>query len=283
MKFRAIKKLSVFNSYRSILPLAVLCVLLVCTTACEDEQKEKALFDEVLSQETNITFQNTVVQDGDNNVLNYPYYFNGGGVATGDINNDGLDDIYFAGNQVSNKLYLNKGDFTFEDITEHAGVGATTGWKTGVTMVDINLDGWLDIYVCRSAMADSTIRTNLLYLNQGNLKFIESGESFGVADNSYSTHAAFFDYDKDGDPDLFVLNHSLPQFAGFNSMLVNNKKRKAVKFQCKLYQNNAGKFNDVSEKAGLINNVLSYGLGLAVSDVNNDGWPDIYVSNDFNE
>src|SRR5687768_1665524 len=214
MKFSPQKKVGHLNSARSTFPRAVLCVLLLGTTGCKDGEKEKPLFDEVLSQETNITFQNTVVQDGDNNVLNYPYYFNGGGVATGDINNDGLDDVYFAGNQVSNKLYLNKGNFNFEDITENAGVGATTGWKTGVTMVDINLDGWLDIYVCRSAMADSTIRTNLLYLNQGNLKFIESGESFGVADNSYSTHAAFFDYDKDSDPDLFVLNHSLPQFAG---------------------------------------------------------------------
>ena len=215
--------------------------------------------------------------------MNYPYYFNGGGVAVGDINNDGLEDVYFSGNSVPNRLYLNKGNFQFEDITEKAGVKAAEGWKTGVMMADVNQDGWMDIYVCRSAMADSALRKNLLFINNGNLSFTEKADAFGVADNSYSTHAAFFDYDKDGDLDLFVLNHSLPKYAGFNNMLVNFKKQKGSKFQSKLYQNNQGKFSDVSEKAGIINNLLSFGLGLAVSDINDDGWPDVYVSNDFNE
>lgn len=250
---------------------------------CNREEKEETLFHELLSDRTGVNFQNTVVQDRENNVLSYPYYFNGGGVAVGDINNDGLEDIYFSGNQVPNKLYINKGNFEFEDITDKAGVAASLGWRTGVTMTDINLDGWLDIYVCRSAMADSALRKNLLYINNGDLTFTEKAESFGIADVSYSTQSAFFDYDKDGDVDLFVLNHSLPQYAGFNNMLVNNKKRKGSKFQSKLYQNDQGKFRDVSEKAGLINNVLSFGLGIAVSDVTQDGWPDIYISNDFNE
>ena len=250
---------------------------------CKNDAKEGTLFNELAPTETGITFENIVKQDGENNVLSYPYYFNGGGLAVGDVNNDGLDDLYFTGNQVSNKLYLNKGDFTFEDITEKAGVQSTEGWKTGATMVDINQDGWLDIYVCRSAMADSLLRKNLLFINNGDLTFTEKADAFGVGDNSYSTQAAFFDADKDGDLDLFVLNHSLPMYAGFNNMLVNNKKRKGTKFQSKLYRNDQGRFTDVSEEAGIINNVLSFGLGIAVSDVNGDGWPDIYISNDFNE
>ena len=265
----------------------ILILLSLLFSGCKEGKKKVTLFNEILSEETGINFQNTVVQNGDNNVLNYPYYFNGGGVAVGDINNDGWEDIYFSGNQVSNKLYLNNGQgqagFQFEDITEKSGVAALAGWKTGVTMADVNQDGWLDIYVCRSAMGDSLLRKNLLFINNGDLTFKESADEFGVADNSYSSHASFFDYDKDGDLDLFVLNHSLPKYAGFNNMLINFKKQKGSKFQSKLYQNNNGKFNNVSEKAGIINNVLSFGLGLAISDINQDGWPDVYVSNDFNE
>jgi len=264
--------------------LRIICVVLapfiVFSCAKKTEQK---LFEEQPAETTGVDFENKVIQDQENHVLNYPYYFNGGGVAVGDINNDGLEDVYFSGNSVPNRLYLNKGDFQFEDITSKAGVAAPRGWKTGVLMADVNQDGWLDIYVCRSAMADSVMRKNLLFINNGDQTFTEKADEFGVADNSYSTHASFFDYDKDGDLDLFVLNHSLPKYAGFNNMLVNFKKQKGSKFQSKLYQNNQGKFSDVSEKAGIINNLLSFGLGLAVSDINEDGWPDVYVSNDFNE
>jgi hypothetical protein len=275
-------KIEVLTSY--LIMLRIICILITSAVffGCS-RQSEQKLFVELPSDKTGITFSNTVVQSGENNVLNYPYYFNGGGVAVGDINNDGLADVYFSGNQVANKLYLNKGNLQFEDITGKAGVAAAEGWKTGVSMVDINQDGWLDIYVCRSAMGDSVLRKNLLFINKGDLSFTEKAEEYGVADNSYSTHAAFFDYDKDGDLDLFVLNHSLPKYAGFNNMLVNFKKQKGSKFQSKLYQNSLGKFSDISEKAGIINNLLSFGLGLAVSDVNKDGWPDVYVSNDFNE
>jgi hypothetical protein len=263
-------------------PAIIISLALLICVACT-EPKEKKLFVEQLPEQTGIDFRNEVLQNRDNNVLNYPYYFNGGGVAIGDINNDGLEDIYLSGNIVSNRLYLNKGNLQFEDITEKAGVGAHEGWKTGVTMADVNQDGWLDIYVCRSAMGDSTLRTNQIFINNGNLTFSENGVELGVADNSYSSHASFFDYDLDGDLDLFVLNHSLPKYAGFNNMLVNFKKQKGSKFESKLYQNNQGRFTNVSDEAGIINNVLSFGLGLAIADVNDDGWPDIYVSNDFNE
>lgn len=251
-------------------------------SGCKKEKKT-TLFTEMPAEHTGITFENKVVQQGDNNVLNYPYYFNGGGVAIGDIDNDGLDDVLFTGNQVEPRLYLNKGDFHFEDITAQAGLSVKEGWKTGVTMADVNQDGFLDIYICRSAMSDSLLRKNLLFINNGTRSFTEQADAYGVADNSYSTQAAFFDYDRDGDPDLFILNHSLPRFAGFNNMLVNNKRRKASKFNSKLFRNDDGHFIDVSEDAGIINNVLSFGLGIAVSDVNDDGWPDIYISNDFNE
>jgi len=246
-------------------------------------KKEKTLFSSIPASHSNLTFTNTVVQRGESNVLNYPYYFNGGGVATGDFNNDGLVDVYLTGNQVPNKLYLNQGNLSFKDITDQANVGVPDGWKTGVTVADVNQDGWLDIYVCRSAMSDSVLRENLLFINNGDLTFSEQAHSFGIADNSYSTQAAFFDYDRDGDLDLFVLNHSLPQYAGFSRLLVNYKNQPSKKFGSRLYLNDGGHFTDASVQAGLVNNVLSFGLGLAVADFNNDNWPDVYISNDFNE
>jgi hypothetical protein len=267
--------------------------------ACESKKEEntslqkKTLFEEISAEKTGITFSNTVIQEGENNVLNYPYYFNGGGVAVGDINNDGWPDVYFSGNKVANQLYLNKGrveldssrtvPFQFENITQKAGVAAAEGWKTGVTMADVNQDGWLDIYVCRSAMGDSLLRKNLLFINNHDLTFTEQAEEYGLANTGYSTQAAFFDYDNDNDLDLFVLNHSLPKYAGFSKLLEVYKQEKNSKFASQLYQNDQGKFTNVTEKAGITNNVLSFGLGVAVSDVNSDGWPDLYISNDFNE
>src|SRR5688572_4937482 len=156
--------------------LRIVCFLFVGSAFffnCSKQQTEKKLFEEQFPEKTGINFQNTVIQDQENHVLNYPYYFNGGGVAVGDINNDGLEDVYFSGNSVPNQLYVNKGDFQFEDITEKATVNAVQGWKTGVLMADVNQDGWMDIYVCRSAMADSVLRQNLLFIYNGDLSFSE--------------------------------------------------------------------------------------------------------------
>ncbi len=224
----------------------------------------------------------------DFNVLKYGYFYNGGGVAAGDFNNDGLTDLYFTGNLNANKLYLNKtepgsGKITFDDITEKAGVGAAEGWNTGVSVVDINGDGWLDLYVCRSAATDARLRRNLLFINNKNLTFTEKAAEYGLDDPAYSTQAAFFDYDRDGDLDCFLLNHSVQEFAGFSRMIGNYREQANPNYSSKLYQNQAGKFVDVSASAGMISNVLSFGLAVAVTDFNNDGWLDLYVSNDYNE
>jgi len=266
---------------KSVFPIISLLAIVLFNQCSKPEQD--TLFVELSADQTGISFNNEVQQDGNNHILNYSYFFNGGGVAVGDFNNDGLVDIYFTANQKSNKLYLNKGNLQFEDITETAGVGATDGWKTGVTLTDINQDGWLDIYVCRSAMGDSVLRKNLLFVNNKDLTFTEKAAEYGIDDSSYSTQAAFFDYDNDNDLDLFVLNHSLQRYAGFNNLLNNAKAQKNEKFGSKLYQNQNEKYVNVSEQAGLINNILSFGLGVAVSDLNKDGFLDMYISNDFNE
>ena len=167
-------------------------------TGCKNE-KDKPLFTEMSETYTGINFKNTLFEDGPLNVANYIYFYNGGGVAIGDINNDGLQDILFTGNMVRNRLYLNKGNFKFEDITERSGIDKMQGWCTGATMADVNGDGKLDIYICRSADINPDKRKNLLFINNGDLTFTEKAAEFGLDDNGYSTQAAFFDYDNDGD------------------------------------------------------------------------------------
>jgi hypothetical protein len=244
--------------------------------------KSSTLFDQLAPGETGIGFINTVRQSADANLLNYAYFYNGGGVAIGDIDNDGLPDILFTGNMSPNRLYRNKGHFKFEDITESSGIAAAQGWCTGATMADVNGDGLLDIYICRSADSDPARRRNLLYINLGNGKFREAAAEYGLADEGYSTQAVFFDYDGDGDLDLFLVNHSLQQYATGNETAEMRRQRLAP-FADKLYRNDNGHFTDVSLEAGITSNELTFGLGVVVSDLNNDGWPDIYVSNDFNE
>ncbi|WP_226805078.1 VCBS repeat-containing protein [Agriterribacter humi] len=264
-------------------------LLLINSLSCTDKN-EKHLFTRLDHTGTGIEFQNTLFDNEHLNVLNYVYYYNGGGVAVGDINNDGLQDILFTGNMVKNRLYLNKGNFKFENITDKSGIAAKQGWCTGATMTDINGDGNLDIYICRSADAGTSMRRNLLFINNGDLTFSEAAEAYGLANDGYSTQSSFFDYDKDGDLDMFLINHSLQQYTTGAVENPGWRKQSKPAFECKLYRNEGNTsgqqhpvYTDVTTEAGITSNVLSFGLGLAVSDINDDGWPDVYVSNDFNE
>jgi enediyne biosynthesis protein E4 len=241
------------------------------------------MFSLMPSSHTGIKFKNLLKETPEFNILTYGYLYNGGGVAIGDINNDGLPDIYFTGSMVGSRLYLNKGNFEFEEIAQKAGVFAEGLWNTGTTMADVNGDGLLDIYVCRSASLDDFKRKNLLFINNGNLTFTEKAEEYGIADPGYSTQAAFFDYDKDGDLDLYVVNHSVQEYARFQVVSSNLKKQRDARYEDRLYKNENGKYKVVNDEAGLTSNVLGFGLGIAISDINNDNWPDIYISNDFNE
>src|SRR5436190_988302 len=184
---------------------------------------------------------------------------------------------------VKNKLYLNKGNFEFEDITEKSAVADKQGWCTGATMADVNADGWLDIYVCRSADINPLKRKNLLFINNHDNTFTEEAEKYGVADDGYSTHAAFFNYDEDNDLDLIVINHSLKEYSQGVQQRPGIRQQTNPNFSTHLYRNDNGHYTDVTSEAGVTSNVLSFGLGVAVSDLNNDTWPDIYISNDFNE
>ena len=250
--------------------------------SCQQEDSN-ALFTKVSSSSSGISFKNLVKESDAFNVLTYGYFYQGGGVAVGDINNDGLPDIYFTGNMMASKLYLNKGNFEFEDITAQAGVEASGLWNTGTTMADVNGDGLIDIYVCRSAANNPTNRKNQLYINQGDLTFKEDASTYGLDDPGYSTQASFFDYDNDGDLDMFLLNHSTQEYAGFSRIDGSFKTRKGDFLGDRLYRNDDGQFVDVTQESGIIDNVLGFGLAVTVSDYNNDGWLDIYVSNDYNE
>lgn len=257
-------------------------IAILFLNSCKDIDDSQQ-FSLMPSSYTGVSFTNRIGETEAFNVLEYGYLYNGGGVAAGDLNNDGLIDLYFTGNMVGSHLYINKGDFKFEEQAKEAGVFAAGLWNTGVTMADVNGDGFLDMYVCRSAAKDPDKRANLLFINNGDLTFTEKAAEYGIADTGYGTHATFFDYDRDGDLDLYVLNHSTQEYAGFGQITPAIKQRKNPDYSDKLYRNDGGYFKDISDQAGLISNVLGFGLGLAVSDFNNDGWPDIYISNDYNE
>ncbi|MDQ3278674.1 MAG: CRTAC1 family protein, partial [Bacteroidota bacterium] len=267
-----------FNRY--LLPFSILLLLVSC------RQKGDVLFTTLSSSETGITFANNLEKKAHFNILYYLYYYNGGGVAAGDINNDGLPDLYFTANRKGgNKLYLNRGNFKFEDITEKAGVAGTADWCSGVTMADVNGDGLLDIYVSTVSKAYELQGHNLLYINNGNSTFSERAAEYGLDFSGLSTQAAFFDYDRDGDLDCYLLNHSQQPHANIVDT-VNRRKKNPLSGDV-LYRNElntgAKKFVDVSAQAGIYQSNLGYGLGLAVGDFNNDGWDDVYVGNDFHE
>lgn len=254
--------------------------LLLCCVGCKSED---TLFELMSASKTGVDFKNLLVEDEENNVLNYEYFYNGGGVAVADFNNDGLTDIYFTANQLSDKLYLNKGELKFEDITEKAGIAHKNGeWKTGVSVVDINQDGWMDIYVCLSNNElNPELRKNKLYINNKNLTFTESAESYGLAIPAFTTMAGFVDFDRDGDLDCYLLNHNVEDFNRFDADFI--RKQRDPYAGDMLLENIDGKFTDISEKAGIKGNPLGFGLGLQIADLNQDGWADIYVSNDYIE
>lgn len=247
-----------------------------------DGSTEKALFTSLDSTQTGINFVNKLTFDSEFNIYTYRNYYNGGGVGLADFNNDGLIDIYFTANLLSNRLYLNKGDFKFEDITQKAGVGGTRAWSTGVSLADVNGDGWIDIYVCNSGDIKGDNKQNELFINNGDLTFTDKAEEYGLADPGYTTHAAFFDYDKDGDLDAYILNNSYQSIGSFNLRKNERPKRDSLGGD-KLMRNDDGRFVDVSVEAGIYGSVIGFGLGVTVGDVNNDGWADVYVSNDFFE
>ncbi|MFQ5568938.1 MAG: VCBS repeat-containing protein [Rhodothermales bacterium] len=249
--------------------------------ACSPSDQGAPLFSLLPPDSTGIVFQNKIVEDEGFNVLEYEYFYNGAGVAVGDINQDGRPDLYFTANMGPDALYLNTGNLIFENISEQAGLHTGPSWTTGVTMADVNDDGLLDIYVCRSGRVSEDRRRNRLYINQGDLTFSEQAAAYGLDDPSYSNHAAFFDYDRDGDLDMFLLNHSIERYTRFAVDYM--KSRRDALAGDKLFRNDNGRFVDVSEQAGIIGNPLGYGLSAVVSDVNKDGWPDLYVANDYIE
>ncbi len=258
-----------------------LCLFVL--SACDKQMgKENKLFELLDSSSTGINFKNQLRYDEKFNVYTYRNFYNGGGVSIGDINNDGLVDIYFTANMTSNKLYLNKGNFQFEDITDKAGVGGKMGWSTGVTMADVNGDGWLDIYVCNSGDIEGDKKENELFINNKNGTFSELGKQYRLNDPGYGTHASFFDYDKDGDLDVYLLNNSYQAIGSFNLERNERGVRDSLGGD-KLLRYNGEYFEDVSEQAGIYGSIIGFGLGVTVGDVNRDGWEDIYISNDFFE
>ena len=274
--------------------IAFLTVVSVFVLAgCHSFRSEKQLFQALDSTQTGVGFVNRLVPTEKLNILDYLYFYNGGGVSAGDINNDGLTDLYFVSNQGKNKLYLNKGNFTFEDITAKAGVEGFSDWQTGSTMADINGDGFLDIYVCAVGNFRGLEGANELYINNGDNTFTEKAADYGLDFTGFSTQAAFFDYDHDGDLDCYLLNHAVHTSRSYDRVTARNLRNNESGDY--LYENQlvsksgrvpAGKttrFANVSEKAGIYGAAMGYGLGVSVADLNNDGWEDLYVSNDYNE
>ncbi len=257
----------------------LICFFSLMILSCSKKEHIEAgkIFETVPAESSGITFNNTLTESHTFNYFTYSYLYMGGGVAAGDINNDGLIDLYFTGNQVSNKLYLNKGNLQFEDITLKAGVSGDKRWYTGVTMADVNNDGFLDIYCSVSGKFPPF--NNQLFINNGNGTFTEKAKSFGIADNGNSIQSTFFDYDKDGDLDLYIANYPPAKFNAPNLFYSYKMKNHTYNEVDHLYRNDGGKFTDVSKEAG----IDKYGLSLSatIGDINNDSWPDIYISNDF--
>ena len=269
------------------MPVFLFLAIFILLSACKNKT---TLFTRLSPDQTHIDFVNHNVDSDTLNTLDYLYYYNGAGVAVGDINNDGLPDIFFASNSEGNKLYLNKGKLTFQDITKTSGIQGNSQWSTGVTMADVNGDGYLDIYVCAVAnhtAPNGNFKTyfantrNQLFINNKNNTFTESAEKWGIGIQGYCTQAVFFDYDHDGDLDMFLLEHSIRTSALLGD--TSGRSTYSPVSGGKLYRNDGGHFTDVTKGSGILSSALGFGLGVGVADLNNDGWDDIYVSNDFQE
>ncbi len=274
---RAILRFSVFRSSG----LFVFFVLIL-TFSCSQKEQKRTLFELLDADYTGLDFENTLTHTNEFNIYKYRNFYNGGGVGLGDVNNDGLLDIYLIANLLPNRLYLNKGNFQFEDVSDKAGIEGVRAWSTGVSMVDINADDWLDIYVCNSGDVKGDNKHNELFINNGDGTFTEKAKEMGLADAGFSTQATFFDYDKDGDLDVYLLNNSYRAIGSFN-MRNNERQTRDELGGDKLLRNDDGQFIDVSVEAGLYGSVIGFGLGVAMSDLDKDGWLDLYVSNDFFE
>ena len=280
------------NLFRINLLLISLLLLAACQSGDKTEEivETQPLFSEMSPEETGMIFTNVVENQKDFNIFKYRNFYNGGGVAIGDINNDGLPDIYMTANMGPNKLFLNKGDFKFEDISASAGVEGNKPWSTGVAMVDINADGLLDIYVSNAGNMEGDNHNNDLYINNGDLTFSEEAETYNLAETGFTTHASFFDYDKDGDLDAYILNNSNIPVSSLGYAEQRNVRAQDWNVPKMfrgvgdmLLRNDGGVFTEVSEEAGIYGSLIGFGLGVMISDVNNDLYPDIYVSNDFYE
>jgi len=268
----------IMNPVNTALRFSILFGAITLSSCGDKSNSEEKLFEKIGSEQSGITFVNTVPENDTLNQFTYHYLYNGSGVAIGDINNDGLPDMYFSGNEKSSKLYLNKGDFKFEDITESSKT-ATNQWISGVYMVDVNNDGYLDIYACSSGpMGKNVKKSNLLFINQKNSTFKESAKEWGVDDDGNATCATFFDMDNDGDLDMYLGNHADQFFANINTpyskgLNLNHQN------QQHLYRNDGNKFTDISEEAGV--KAMGYCLSATAGDFNEDGLTDLYVCNDY--
>ena len=265
----------IMSVIRNFIFLGVLCLILF---SCKEQD---TLFKNPSAESTGITFENTLTESDDFNIIDYLYFYNGGGLAVGDINGDTLPDVFISGNQVKNKLYLNKGNLQFEDISDTAGIAGNSTWNTGAVMGDVNGDGLLDIYVCAVVGINGFDGHNELYINNGDSTFTESAAQYGLDLDTYSSNAAFLDYDLDGDLDIYILNHAVHTQESYGKASLRFKRN--YETGDRLMRNDGGTFTDVSEEAGILGGINSYGLGIAIADFNQDGWPDIYIGNDFHE